>query len=464
MPPGKKERQSLGIDKKTTGKNTGRIQPHSLEAEMSVLGALLLDIEAIYRVMEFIGPDDFYSPAHKKIFQAIIDLNEKSLPCDLVTLTSRLKDLNLLKDIGGASYLASLSDYIPTAANIEYWAKIVRDKSVLRQLIHKGTMIVSSGYEEAADVTETLDSAEQTIFEISETRKRRSFIHIKDVIKENIKRLEELYDKKESITGIPTGFIDLDRLTAGFQPSNLIIIAGRPAMGKTAIALNMAHYASVNAGTPVAFFTLEMSREELGMRFLCSEARLDASRMRTGRIRDDEWPQILEASDKIADMPVYIDDTWRIPIIELRSKVRRLKKEVNIGLVIVDYLQLVRGTGREESRLQEISEISMSLKALAKEMEIPVIALSQLNRMIETRDDKRPRLSDLRESGSIEQDADVVIFIYRDEVYNQNEDNPKKGIAEVIIGKQRNGPQGTIELYFEGKWAKFENKLHDVTF
>ena len=358
--------------------------------------------------------------------------------------------------------MASLTDIVPVAANISFYAKIVREKSILRQLIQTSTDIAGRCYEEQDDIDGLLDEVEQTIFEISGANNNQSYYPMNTIITETFKSVEKLFERKELITGVPTGYDEFDKKTAGLQASDLIILAGRPSMGKTALAMNMAQNASINYKVPVGVFSLEMSKEQLGMRMLCSVSRVDAHRLRTGHLKDQDWPKLTRAAGILSEAPIFIDDTPAISILEMRAKARRLKTEHDIGLIIVDYLQLMRGRSGSERREQEISEISRSLKAMAKELYIPVIALSQLNRSLENRPNKRPQLSDLRESGAIEQDADLICFIYRDEVYNKSEDNPKRGIAEVIIGKQRNGPTGTVELAFLDHITTFENlSRHD---
>jgi len=432
-----------------------RLPPQNLEAETSVLGAVLLENEALNRVLEILKEDDFYRDAHRRIFSAILHLYEHSEPVDLITLSEVLKTRGHLDDLGGVEYLNSLVNAVPTAANISYYAKIIKEKAILRKLINRATEIVSLGYTNSGDVDEFIDQAERTIFEISEDRVRPSFYPIKDLIKSSFKTIEQLYEKRQLITGVPTGFQKLDELTSGLQPSDLIIIAGRPSMGKTAFALNIAQNAAVQAAIPAAIFSLEMSKEQLALRMLCSEAKVDAHRLRGGFLSETDWPKLTRAAGFLSEAPLFIDDTPGISALEMRAKTRRLKIEHNLGLVIVDYLQLMRGRASADSREQEISDISRSLKALAKELSIPVIALSQLNRRVEERGDKRPQLSDLRESGAIEQDADVILFLYRDEVYNKSEEN--KGKAEIIIGKQRNGPTDKVDLTFLDKYTRFEN-------
>jgi replicative DNA helicase len=446
-----------------------KLPPQSLEAEMSILGGILIDNDAINRVLEMLLPEDFYRESHRKIFQAMMKLSDLREPCDLITMTDILKKAGELEEIGGAAYLATLVDYVPTAANIAYYCKMVKEKSTNRKLISVATEIVSRGYDEQADVEELLDIAQKEIYEISENKSRPQYVPVQAIIKDAMNILKNLYDQKEHVTGVPTGYIDLDHKTAGFQPGNLVIIAARPSMGKTTLALNIAEYASANPHnkkkTPTVIFSLEMGKEELVMRFLASIARVDFGRMRTGHFHDSDWPRLAQAAGIIHNAKIFIDDSPSISVLELRSKARRLKSEHDIGLVIVDYLQLMRGGANPESRQQEISEISRALKALAKELNVPVVALSQLNRELEKRSDKRPMMSDLRESGAIEQDADVIMFVYRESVYCEDCRKPdvtcSKGHernAEVIIGKQRNGALGTIELTFIGEHTRFENR------
>jgi len=434
-----------------------KMPPQNMEAEQSVLGGILIENGAIHKVMEILTPDDFYRDSHKKIFNSLLDLSERDEPADLITLTHELRKIDKLDSIGGASYVASLIDSIPTAANIEYYARIVKEKAILRKLIEAATDIVTQSYEDRQDVEGLLDEAERAIFQIAENRVRPSFYPIREIVKSSFKTLEKLFEKKEMITGIPSGFKSLDHYTAGFQPSDLIIVAGRPSMGKTAICLNMAQYAAIEKRVPVAIFSLEMSKEQLVLRMLCSEAQVEGTRIRTGFLSESDWPKLTLAAGNLSDASIFIDDTPALTILELRAKARRLKGEHGLGLLIVDYLQLMRGRTMIENRQQEISEISRSLKALAKELNIPVIAVSQLSRRSESREDKRPQMSDLRESGAIEQDADLILFIYRDEVYNRSEDNPNRGKAEVIIGKQRNGPTGKVDMTFLDKFTAFKD-------
>jgi replicative DNA helicase len=445
-----------------------KLPPQSLEAEMSVLGGILIDNDAINRVLEILGAEDFYRESHRKIFQAMMRLSDQREPCDLITMTDMLKKQGELEEVGGAPYLLTLVDYVPTAANIAYYCKIVKEKAVNRKLISVATEIVTRGYDEQADINELLDLAQKNIYEISENKLRPQYVPVQAVLKEAFTILKTLHDRKEHVTGVPTGYVDLDLMTAGFQPGDLIIVAARPSMGKTTFALNVAEYASADPHNkkkvPSVIFSLEMGKEQLVMRFLASIAKVDFGRMRTGHFLDSDWPRLTRAAGILHDAKIFIDDTPAISVLELRSKARRLKSEHDIGLIIIDYLQLMRGGVNSESRQQEISEISRSLKALAKELSVPVIALSQLNRELEKRADKRPMMSDLRESGAIEQDADVIMFVYREAVYceqcrkrdgscTQNHDRN----AEIIIGKQRNGAIGTVNLAFFGEHTRFEN-------
>ncbi|MBM4262833.1 MAG: replicative DNA helicase [Deltaproteobacteria bacterium] len=441
----------------TLDDNLRKVPPQNLEAESSVLGGVLLDNEAVNQVLELLRPEDFYRESHRKIFRAIIELTDRSEPVDLITLSDFLKTKNELESVGGTAYLASLADFVPTAANIVYYARIVREKSILRSLISTATDIASRGYEEQGNVEEFLDSAEKVIFDISEKKIKAAFVSVGDMIKDTLKTVEKLYERKEMITGVATGFDDLDKLTAGLQPSDLIIVAGRPGMGKTAFALNIATNAAFK-GVGCGVFSLEMAKEQLVLRMLCSEARVNSSKVRSGYLGERDFPQLAKAAGRLHEAPIYIDDTPAISVLELRAKARRLVRDRSkkIGLIVVDYLQLMRGMGTANNREQEISEISRSLKALAKELSVPVIALSQLNRRVEDRTEKKPQMSDLRESGAIEQDADVIMFIYREEVYNRNNDEAK-GKAEVIIAKQRNGPTDTVNLAFLNEFTRFEN-------
>jgi len=442
-------------------KDDFRIPPQNIDAEQCVLGSILIEDGALLKVIEILRPDDFYRESHGIIYGAMVDLFDRNEPQDLITVHNELAKNGKLEAAGGAVYLAELTETVPVASNIDYYAKIVRDKAVLRKLIQKSSEIASMCYEEAGDIDDILESAESAIFELSQSKIKQAFNPLKDVLKNSIKRVEELYEKKELITGIPSGFTELDKLTAGFQPSDLVIIAGRPSMGKTAFALNIAQHAAVEHGVPTAIFSLEMSKEQLALRMLCSEAMVDAHKVRTGFLGKEDWPRLITAAGNLSQAPIFIDDTPALTVLEMRAKARRLKSDQDIGLVIVDYLQLMQGRAGTERREQEISEISRSLKAMAKELNVPVIALSQLNRKVEDRPNKRPQMSDLRESGAIEQDADVIAFIYRDEVYNRAEDNPKRGKAEIIVAKQRNGPTGTVLLAFVGKFSSFGNLANE---
>nr|MBF0222117.1 replicative DNA helicase [Desulfobulbaceae bacterium] len=434
-----------------------RLPPQNIEAEQCLLGSILLRQGAIDKIAHIIFTTDFYKPSHQAIFNAMLNLFEKTEPIDIVTVSNKLKDSHQLDTIGGPTYLATLTDIVPVSANIVYYAKIVRDKSILRQLINTSSEIAGRCYEEQDDIEALLDSVEQTVFDISSAKSNQSYFAMSEIVTDAFKQIESLAERKELITGVPSGYDEFDKKTAGLQPSDLIIIAGRPSMGKTAFAMNLVQNAALLSKTPAAVFSLEMSKEQLAIRMLCSISRVDSSRMRTGHLHDQDWPKLVRSTGMLAKAPIFIDDTPAISVLEMRAKTRRLKMEHNIGMVVVDYLQLMRGRGRIESREQEISEISRSLKAMAKELHIPVIALSQLNRSLENRTDKRPQLSDLRESGAIEQDADVICFIYRDQVYNKAPDNPNQGIAEIIIGKQRNGPTGTVKLAFLDYITTFEN-------
>jgi replicative DNA helicase len=436
--------------------NLRKVPPQNLEAESSVLGGILLENDAINLVLELLRPEDFYRESHRKIFRAMIELTDRNEPADLITLSEFLKNRGELDAVGGSAYLAALADFVPTAANISYYARIVREKAILRSLISTATEIATRGYEEQGNVEEFLDTAEKVIFDISEKKIKGSFIAVGDMIKDTLKTVERLYERKEMVTGVPTGYEDLDKLTAGLQPSDLVIVAGRPSMGKTAFSLNIATNAAFT-GVGVAVFSLEMAKEQLVLRMLCSEARVNNSKVRSGYLAERDFPKLANAAGRLHEAPIYIDDTPAISVLELRAKARRLVRDrtKKVGLIVVDYLQLMRGMGAASNREQEISEISRSLKALAKELTVPVIAISQLNRRVEDRGDRRPMMSDLRESGAIEQDADVIMFIYRDEVYNQNSE--KKGIAEIIVAKQRNGPIDTVELTFLSEFMRFEN-------
>jgi len=435
------------------------LPPQNLEAEQSVLGAILLENESFIKVLDLIKDEDFYRESHRKIYRAMLELSEGNEAIDLVTLAERLGRKNELDAVGGPSYLASLVTDVPTAANIKYHAKIVKEKAILRGLLKAATEIAGKVYEESLDADNLIDFAEKTVFDISENRVRTSFDSMKTLIGDSVRMIESLYDRKEAITGLSSGFPELDELTTGFQPADLIIVGGRPGMGKTAFALNIAQHVGVEHKEPVAVFSLEMSKKQLALRMLCSEAMVDSNLVRKGIInKRNDWHKLTTAAGRLSEAPIFIDDSSSTSALEIRAKARRLKKEHDLSLVIVDYLQLMRGHGTFERREQEISDISRSLKALAKELDLPVLALSQLNREVEKSQSKRPTLANLRESGAIEQDADVILFIHRDEIYDRG--NPaKKGKAELIIAKQRNGPTGMVKLTFLDKCTRFTNYI-----
>ena len=434
-----------------------KLPPQSIEAEESILSAILVDNSTLLDVIEILTAEDFYRTAHQKIFAAIEKLFKKSEPVDLITLANALREANGLDEVGGAAYLAHLVDTVPSAINVTHYARIVRDKSALRRLIAKSGEITQRCFEDSGNFDEVLNFAEASVFEISESKHRAAFHPLSKIIEINIDALEKRQENRTLVTGIPTGFTRLDNMTSGLQPSDLIILAARPAMGKTALALNLARNAAVDGNIPVAIFSLEMSKEQLSMRMLCAEARVDSGRLRSGFLNPEDWNRITDAASALSEAPIYIDDSPDISATSIRTKSRRLKMEKNLGLIVLDYLQLMRGSNSSERRDLEISEISRSMKLLAKELNVPVLALSQLNRKLEERADKRPQLADLRESGALEQDADVVAFIYRDEIYNKDENNPHRGMAEVILAKQRNGPTGMVPLTFLGAYTRFEN-------
>jgi len=433
-----------------------KIPPQNLDAEMAVLGSMLVDEEAISIAVETLGQDSFYKDSHRKIFEAIVDLYNANKAVDLITLTDTLRKAGTLEEIGGGSFLTNLANSVPTSANISHYVSIVREKSILRTLITNATRIVAMCYESEGNIASVVDNAEKFIFEVSDKRAQGSYIPLKEIVRDSIETIDKLYQKKEHVTGVPTGYIDFDIKTAGMQPSDLIIVAGRPSMGKSAFALGIAEYAGVVEKIPLAMFSLEMSKEQLVQRMLCAHAKVDAHKVRTGYLATSDWPRLTAAAGKLSEAPIFIDDTPAISVMELRAKARRLKAHHDIKLIILDYMQLMRGTTSSmENRQQEISEISRSLKALARELNVPVIAISQLSRAVESRTDHRPQLSDLRESGAIEQDADVVVLILREEYYNPTPEN--QGVAEVIIAKQRNGPVGTLNLSFIKEYTRFEN-------
>lgn len=437
----------------------GRIPPHNIEAEQAVLGCMLLDSDVIPTITELIRSEDFYRDDHREICEAILDLTEKAGPVDIITVSEQLQLRGTLDAAGGLEYLTNITDAVPTTANARHYAKIVEEKSLLRKLIKASSDIAGMSYDASEEAAFVLDRAEKSIFDILEKRSTQGFTHIKDVLLDTFNRLEELYNSKSFITGVPTGFTDLDFKTAGLQNSDLILIAARPGMGKTAMGLNIAQYAAVQRHVPVAIFNLEMSKDQLVNRMLSSEVMVDSQRMRTGKLEDDDWNKVAQALAPLSEAPIYIDDTPGVSVMDIRAKCRRLKLEKNLGLIVIDYLQLMQGRGKTENRQQEVSEISRSLKILAKELQVPVVTMSQLSRGPESRTDHRPMLSDLRESGAIEQDADIVMFLYRDDYYNP--ETEKKNVAEVIIAKHRNGSTGTVELRWFGEYTKFANLKKD---
>ncbi|WP_062200876.1 replicative DNA helicase [Massilibacterium senegalense] len=434
-----------------------RIPPHDIEAEQAVIGAVFLEPDAFSKVGEILLPEDFYRADHQRIFRAMIDAYNQNKPTDVVIVTSELKSKNLLEEVGGLTYLRELTQSVPTAANIEYYAHIVHEKATLRRLIRAATDIATEGYTSDEDLETILDGAERTILEVSRRQGGGEFQDITDVLVKTYEQIEFLYNRKEELTGVPTGFVDLDKMTAGFQRSDLIIVAARPSVGKTAFALNIAQNVATKTDENVAIFSLEMGAQQLVMRMLCAEGNIEASNLRTGRLRPDEWSKLTMAIGTLSNTGIYIDDTPGIRVNEIRAKCRRLKQEHGLGMIVIDYLQLIQGSGRAgENRQQEVSEISRSLKGLARELEVPVIALSQLSRSVEARQDKRPMMSDIRESGSIEQDADIVSFLYRDDYYNKDDEtDSNNSVIEIILAKQRNGPVGTVKLAFLKDFNKF---------
>lgn len=434
-----------------------KLPPQNIEAEESILSAILIDNTTLIDILEVLSADDFYKTAHAVIFSAIETLHAKNEPVDLVTLSNILREQNKLEKIGGAAYLARLVDAAPVAVNAHHYARIIHEKAILRRLIERSNAIANRCFEDRGEVAGVVEFAQSVIFELSEGNTRQAFFPISKIIEANIDALEERQGSRSLVTGVPSGFSKLDALTSGFQNSDLIIIAARPAMGKTAFALNVARNAAIEGGVPVAVFSLEMSKEQLSMRMLCAEARVDQSRIRSGFLNQTDWNRITDAAGRLTEAAIFIDDSPDISTTSIRTKSMRMKMDKGLGLIIVDYLQLMRSSTASERRDLEISDISRSMKMLAKELNVPVIALSQLNRKLEERSDKRPQLSDLRESGALEQDADLVAFIYRDEVYNRDENNPQRGTAEVILAKHRNGPPGTARLTFLKSYTRFEN-------
>jgi len=438
-----------------SGRGYERVPPHSLEAEVSVLGAALLSRTAASDTVELLVPDDFYRNAHRLVFEAVQALISVGEPVDTVTVTDWLGRRDQLDEVGGAAGLHDLTVAVPTAANAAYYARIVREKALLRRLIDAGTAVVKLGYESTDDADHVVDQAESLVYEVAQANTTSEYERLGELLNRSFEQIEQLAERSSEVTGLATGFDDLDRLTAGLQPQNLVIVAARPAMGKSALALGISHFVTARLGRPAILFSLEMSKLEIVNRLLSSEARIDSSRLRTGRLQDSDWRKLGDALGTLAEAPLFIDDTPSISLMEIRAKCRRLKQKHGLDLVIVDYLQLMQSTRRVESRQQEVAEISRGLKMLAKELDVPVIALSQLSRQPESRTDKRPQLADLRESGSIEQDADIVSFIYRDEVYDDQ--SPDKGIAELIISKHRNGATGVVRLAFLDHLTKFAN-------
>ncbi|WP_163527896.1 replicative DNA helicase [Halobacillus ihumii] len=431
-----------------------RTPPHNIEAEQAVLGAVFLEPEAMSTAAEYLLPEDFYRASHQRIFEVMLTLSDRGEPIDLVTVTTALSNNKVLEEVGGVSYLSDIANSVPTAANVGYYTKIVSEKSTLRGLIRTATDIVTSGFAEEENIEDVLNSAEKDILEVSSRKNSGAFKSIKDVLIDVYDNIEMLHNNDGNVTGIPTGYRDLDQITSGFQRNDLIIIAARPSMGKTAFALNIAQNVAVHTEENVAIFSLEMGADQLVSRMLCAEGNIDAQRLRTGRMESDDWNKLTMAMGSLSNAGIYIDDTPGIRVSEIRSKCRRLKQEHGLGMILIDYLQLIQGSANsKENRQQEVSEISRSLKGLARELNVPLIALSQLSRGVESRQDKRPMMSDLRESGSIEQDADIVGFLYRDDYYDQESEN--QNIIEIIISKQRNGPVGNVELAFVKEYNKF---------
>jgi len=434
-----------------------RTLPHNLDAEKSVLGAILIHNESFNYAAEVIDSRDFFRDAHRRIFDKMVALSERNHAIDLITLKEELARAGELEDVGGPAYIASLADGVPRTANVEHYARIVKEKATLRSLIHSANRILADAYHAQEDADLILDGAEKAIFEIAEDRIREGFVPLRDLVQSSFATIEKLQEQRNAVTGVPSGFVDLDEMTAGFQPSDMIILAARPAMGKTSLALNMAQNAA-RKGKTVGVFSLEMSKEQLFLRMITSEAMIDAHRFRTGHLTEKDYGKLSHALGALAEQSVFIDDSPGVGILEMRAKCRRLASQHSLDMLIIDYIQLMQGRGRFESRQQELTSISRSIKILAKELNIPIIALSQLSRAPESRTDHRPQLSDLRESGALEQDADLVLFIYRAEVYDKQETKPEdQGVAEVIIGKHRNGPIGSVKLTFLNQYTRFEN-------
>jgi replicative DNA helicase len=437
-----------------------RTLPHNLEAERSVLGAILVHNDAYNLAVQVITPQDFYRAAHGRIFDRMISLNERNQAIDFVTLKEELSRAGELDEVGGPAYISSLADGVPRATNVEYYAKIVKEKSTLRSLIYAANKIVTNAYEADQESDLILDEAESAIFAVADDRMKAGFVAMRDLVKESFPKIEQLFEQKRLITGVPTGFVDLDEMSRGLQPGDLIIIAARPSMGKTSLVLNISQYVATQPDLTVGFFSLEMSKESLFLRLLTSEAQIDSHRLMSGAIGQKDYGRISHALETLSAMKLYIDDTANIGVLEMRAKARRLKAEHGLNLLVVDYIQLMSGRGRFENRTLELASISRSLKGLAKELSVPIVVLSQLSRAPEARSDHRPQLSDLRESGALEQDADLVGLIYRDDVYNKDPNSPDAGTAELIIAKQRNGPTGVVKLAFLREQTRFANLAH----
>jgi replicative DNA helicase len=438
-----------------------KVPPHSLEAEQAVLASILLNNDLMNGVTEVLRPEDFYQGAHRTLFGAMVELSERGRAIDQLTLAEALKSRDAENEAGGPAYLSELIHSVPTTANVSDYARLVKEKAILRKAIAVAQQITASAFQGVSELDDFLDRTEQAVFAIAEEKIKPSYYSMSEMSKEAMREIEKLYEKKEMITGVPSGFRDLDGMTAGFQNSDMIVVAARPGMGKTALSLNIALNAAVRHKVPVGIFSLEMSRQQLALRMICSDARVDFQRLRTGYLTQDEINRIVASVGKLSEAPIYTDDSGALTALELRAKARRLRKDRGVGMIIVDYLQLMRGPasrGGHDNRVQEISEISRSLKALAKELYVPVVAISQLNRGVESRTDKRPQMADLRESGAIEQDSDLILFIYREEMYSRAETpDDKKGKAEIIIAKQRNGPMGVVELAFLSRFTRFED-------
>ena len=447
------------ITKNPEFKTADKIPPQNIEAEQSVLGSLMIDKNAIIKIADLVNEDDFYKNSHGKIYKTMLYLYEHHEPIDLLSLSNRLKETDEMEKIGGQSYLASLANAVPTAANIVHYAKIVAKKSVLRKLIDNASQIISNAYDETGEIDKTLDEAEQKIFSVSQKHIRQDFTPVKPILEEAFDRIDELHKNKGKLRGVPTGFADLDNILAGLQKSNLIILGARPSVGKSSLGLDLVRHAATKEKIPVGIFSLEMSKEEVIDRLICAEANIDLWKLRTGRLSDsgenDDFSKIGHAMGVLSEAPIFVDDTANINVMEMRTMARRLQAEHGLKMLVIDYLQLMEGRGKTDNRVQEVSEISRSLKGLARELDIPIVALSQLSRGIESRTDQRPKLSDLRESGSIEQDADVVLFIYREDKTKTDSEN--KNIAEIMIAKHRNGPIGSVKLYFNEQTTSFKN-------